>query len=76
MEKKRHKIESIKISKPPKTRSKTTRLVYLLFYKVWGERERERVISFPDHQKLGEKNTRPIYCFKVWNGEEERPKTE
>jgi hypothetical protein len=42
MEKKRHKIESNKFSKPPKTRSKNTRPIYLLFYKVCGRRERER----------------------------------
>jgi hypothetical protein len=75
----RDKIESNKFSKPPKTRSKNTRPIYLLFYEVWGRRERERereVISFPNHQKLGEKNTRPIYCFKSVDGEEERPKTE
>ncbi len=34
------------------------------------KREREGVISFPNHQKLGEKNTRPVYSKCGWRRRE------
>jgi hypothetical protein len=75
MEKKRHKIESNKFSKPPKTRSKNTKPIYLLFYKVWGRREREST-KFSKSSKTRRKKHQTHILFQSVDGEEERPKTE